>query len=269
MDFREIIENLRIDQLFKVLVLVVVGLWVLKWITAFLDRIAERFSNWRMASKRFSVITQFTVYLVLFVAVTSNLVSTQNKETLYAVLGALGLAVGFAFKDLLASIVAGIVLLVDEPFRVGDQVEFEDHFGEITKIGLRSVRLVKLDSSEVTIPNAKFLTEAVRSTTHGNLHAMLVIPFYIAPSDDFITAQRIVTEAAWTSRFAYTKNPIVTLLNEKIVESQMVTVIRVKAWVYDHRVDGRFITDVTERVKLAFAEAGIRGPRDLYLAPAD
>ena len=73
-------------------------------------------------------------------------------------------AVGFATRDLLASLVAGILIIFDRPFQIGDRVKFGGEYGDILKIGLRSVKLRTLDDSTVTIPNNLFLSEVVSSS---------------------------------------------------------------------------------------------------------
>jgi len=147
---------------------------------------------------------------------------------------------------------------------VGDRVAFGGYYGEITDIGLRSVRLSTLDDNAVTIPNNKFLTEAVASANAGALDAMVVIPFYVAAAEDFQLARRIVAEATATSRYAYLKKPLVTLVSDQFMGERFVTVITVKAYVFDVRYEKAFVTDVTERVKLAFRAKGLRGPDQAY-----
>ena len=186
------------------------------------------------------------------------------RQVLFALAGTLGLAVGFAFKDLLTSLVAGVLLLVDQPFQVGDRIRFGEWYGEVTEIGLRSVRLVTLDDNLVTIPNSVFITGSVASANAGNLDCMVVIDFYIAPAEDFVTARRIAAEATATSRYVYLEKPVVTLLSDEFMGERFVSVIRVKAYVFDARYEKAFASDVTERVKAAFAAHGIRSPDRAY-----
>ena len=90
-----------------------------------------------------------------------------HPEVALAIGGTAAVSLGFALKDLLSSIVAGLIILVDRPFQVGDRVTFDGWYGEITHIGLRSVRLLTLDDTQVTIPNNKFLTDLVASGNAG------------------------------------------------------------------------------------------------------
>jgi MscS family membrane protein len=69
--------------------------------------------------------------------------------------GIVGIAVGFAAKDTLANLFSGIFIMADAPYKIGDFVVLEGgERGEITKIGIRSTRLLTRDDVEVTVPNA-------------------------------------------------------------------------------------------------------------------
>ena len=69
--------------------------------------------------------------------------------------GIVGIAVGFAAKDTLANLFSGVFILADAPYKIGDFVVLDGgERGEITKIGLRSTRLLTRDDIEVTVPNS-------------------------------------------------------------------------------------------------------------------
>ena len=66
--------------------------------------------------------------------------------------GTLAVSIGFALKDLAASFIAGLTVMIDSPFQVGDRVTFEGNYGDIITIGLRSVRMRTLTDDIITIP---------------------------------------------------------------------------------------------------------------------
>ena len=68
--------------------------------------------------------------------------------------GVIGVAIGFAAKDSLANLLAGVSILADAPFSVGDYIRFDDGLrGKITHIGIRSTRILTEDAIEIVIPN--------------------------------------------------------------------------------------------------------------------
>lgn len=247
---------------FAIVVLIVtfVGQQVLRRV---LNDMGERFTDRRLLLKKISAIARLVLWVGgISIALASTL--DLRSQALFALLGTIGLAIGFAVKDLLASLMAGVILLIDEPFQVGDRVSFKEFYGEVTEIGFRSVRLVTLDDNLVTIPNSAFLTDAVASANAGALDCMVVVPFYIASAEDFRLARRVITEAAATSRYVYLEKPVVTVMKDVFMGERFVTVIDVKAYVFDARYEKAFMTDVTERVKLALRKHGVVTPDQAY-----
>jgi len=228
-----------------------------------LDDLGERFTDRRLLLKKVAAIARLVLIVGgVLVALASTL--DLRSEALFAIAGTVGLAVGFAIKDLLASLMAGVILLVDEPFQVGDRISFKSYYGEVTEIGFRSVRLVTLDDNLVTIPNSAFLTDEVASANAGALDCMVVVPIYLAAAEDFQKARRLVTEAGATSRYVYLQKPLTTVIRDTFMGERFVTVIDLKAYVFDARYEKAFVSDVTERVKLAFRREGIRTPDLAY-----
>jgi hypothetical protein len=78
-------------------------------------------------------------------------------------------------------------------------------------------------------------------------------------------AKRIVLEAIQTSRFVFLEKPAVVLVNDLIHDNYLATRLRAKAYVVDVHHEKAFETDVTERVKAAFARASVRPPVMLHL----
>ena len=175
------------------------------------------------------------------------------------------------FTLLVTTVAAGIMILFDQPFQVGDRVKFGETYGEVKEIGLRAVRIVTLDDNEVSIPNNKFLTEAVASANGGALDMMVVIRFYIAVTEDFELAKRIVHEACLTSKYVFLKKRVIMAVREEGRDGMFFTTILTKGYVIDARYEEAFMTDVTERVKRAFRRHNILPPyaREMGLEEID
>ena len=224
-----------------------------------LDALGERINTRRLLFKQVSAITRFLVLIVATVLVASSLFSFSS-EALLAVGGSAAVAIGFAFKDLLASLMAGIILLFDRPFQVGDRISFDDTYGEVVEIGLRAVRVQTLDDNLVSIPNHRFLHGSVSSANAGELHQMCAFPFWMGCNEDIESAKRIVYEATASSRYVFIDLPITVSVREGPVPhgaERFAVELKVKAYVFDGRYETAFGTDITERVKAAFKAAGI------------
>jgi small-conductance mechanosensitive channel len=255
----KIIEFFRVGGIPMALLFIGIAIALLRVIHTLTRKLGERFTERRLLAQQIDTMLTFVIYIFAAILVVRSLFKLE-KETMLALTGTIAVSVGFALKDLAASLLAGVTILFDRPFQVGDRVTFDKHYGEISAIGLRSVRLVTLDDSMVTIPNNKFLTEVVVSGNAGALDMQIVMDFYIAHDADLERAKRIVTEAVRTSRFVYLEKPVVVLVNEMIHQDYIVTRLRAKAYVLDVRYEKAFETDVTERVKKGFSAAKIQPP---------
>ncbi len=236
-----------------------------------LDGLGNRFPDKRLLISQTGSFLRFGVYLLGFLGMAVSVLKLR-QEVLIALGGTLAVAVGFALKDIAASIVAGLIILIDRPFQVGDRVTFESYYGEIRHIGLRSVKLVTLDDTLVTIPNGKFLTDVVASGNAGEVEMMLQVDFHIGVDQDVALAKTIVREALTASRFVHLKKPWAVLVNQVIVENYLAVRLRAKGYVLDVRFEKAFETDLTERVLEGFHEAGIRPAAVLHrhdAAPRD
>ena len=114
---------------------------------------------------------------------------------LIAGLGIAGIALGFAAQDTIQNLIAGVTILLDRPFRVGDNIQLLDTFGTVEEITLRTTRVRTLDNQMVIIPNSKAITERV--TNHSMVGSLrILIPFGIAYKESPQEARRVVVALA-------------------------------------------------------------------------
>lgn len=255
--WQDLLRFLDPGRLPAAVVVVLVGWFLARLSTRLLDQLAERTTERRFTYKRAAVLLRF---LLQFLALAAAIFLVVDERAIVPLSALLVLALGFALKEVLASITGGLFLVIDAPFRVGDRIAYAGYYGEVKKIGLRAIQLVTLDDNLVTIPNGKLLTEPVASANAGAPDCMVVVPFYLAPDEDFDKARRLIAEAAFTSHYVYLEKPVKTLVSEEFLGERFVTVIRVKAYVFDVRYEKDFASDVTERVKRAFRRANIAAP---------
>jgi len=248
---------------------IVVAIVLLRIVNSSLDALAERLTERRLLIKQANVLTRTLIFLITVLLVASAIFEFSGQEV-YGALGLLGLAVGYATRDVLSSVTAGFILMFDRPFQVGDRISFGGHYGEVIEIGLRTVRLVDLEDNLVSIPNSQFLASPVSCANAGALDQMCVFSFYIGCNEDFEAAKRIVYEAAASSRYVFLAKPITIVVREGPVPGgaeRFAITIKVKAYVFDGRYETAFGTDVTERVKRHFRDENIRTAGEIEWGP--
>jgi small-conductance mechanosensitive channel len=249
--------------------LVLTVAWVVgRVLSGTLERLGNRFTEWRLSLHQAKAVFRLLIYLgAIFLAV--SLVFKLSEQALLALGGTIVVAVGIALKDLTASVIAGITILIDKPFQVGDRVTFGGTYGEVKEIGLRTVRLVTLDDSQVTIPNSKFLTDLVSSGNAGELDMLVQMDFFVGVDQDIARAKRIVGDALVSGRYAYLEKPWTIVVSQVPMGEALAVRLRAKVYVLDVRYEKALETDVTERVMAAFQAAGVRAPAILHRPVAE
>lgn len=116
-----------------------------------------------------------------------------NVLPLLGGLGVVGVAFGFAAQDLLGSLVSGMALLLDRPFRIGDWIRVNDHEGQVTGLSMRTTRIRTRDNSTVNVPNREIAGGTVLNLTqNGPLRLSVLIS--IAYSADVEQARQVLLE---------------------------------------------------------------------------
>lgn len=129
--------------------------------------IQKAFSKRRRASLALvfaRLIAAVTILLGLLVAI-SIVAPSFHASDLIKILGIGGVAIGFAFQNILQNFLAGLLLLWSEPFRVGDEIKVDAFEGEVLEIQTRATIIKTYDEREVVIPNADLFTKSVTVNT--------------------------------------------------------------------------------------------------------
>ena len=101
---------------------------------------------------------------IVLVGLLLSMVIVMPSVTPGKLIGALGIggvAIGFAFKDILQNFLAGILILIREPFKLGDEIIYQDFKGRVTRIETRSTYIKTYDGRQVIIPNGQIYTSPV------------------------------------------------------------------------------------------------------------
>ncbi|PMJ92105.1 mechanosensitive ion channel domain-containing protein [Vibrio sp. 10N.261.55.A7] len=251
---------IRWSGVFFSLVIIAATWLLLKFINSMVVSIGGQFVQYRMLLQKLQSFLQFFIYMSAGILV--FMISFRiNDQILTLIGGTLAVSVGFALKDLAASFIAGMTVMVDRPFQVGDRVTFEGNYGDIITIGLRSVRMRTLNDDIITIPNNKFLNEVTVSGNYGALDMQVVIPFYIGMDEDITLARNLIQEAASSSRYIHLPKPVVVLVKQTITENYLAIQLTCKAYVVDTGYEKLFETDITLRVMKEFKKNGINAPK--------
>lgn len=211
---------------------------------------------------------EMTAKVVLFgAALYFLLVSWEIDPTGWAAsAGIIGIAVGFAARDTLANLFAGISILADAPYKVGDFIVLDDQRGQVTKIGLRSTRILTQDDIEITIPNSIIANSKIINETGGpSVRHRLRIPVGVAYSSDVDLVPQVLTQVAEENQLVC-KDPEPRVRFRGFGDSSLN--FELLCWIEDSAQKGLVQHLLNTAIFKALARAGIEIPfpkRDLYI----
>lgn len=258
-----VLDAIRVSGILTGVVILIATWFLVRFISAALTRIGNRIPDRRLTLNQISTLTSFALSIAGIVFAVSAAV-TLSREVVLAITGTAAVTLGFALKDLAASILAGLVVILDRPFQVGDRISFNGLYGEVSAIGLRSVRIVTLDDMLVTIPNNKFLTDVVLAGSWGKLDMLIEMDFFVGMDQPVAEAKRLVEEALVSSRYVCNRRPWLVLVSQLMHEEHFVVRLRAQGYVLDIKYEKVFRSDVHERVLEAFAKHGVVPPAHLH-----
>lgn len=178
--------------------------------------------------------------------------------SLVAGLGIAGIAVGFAAQSTLANFIAGITILLEQSFQVGDWVNINDNEGRVVVIALRTTHILTRDNITVIIPNSNVASSVVTNLTSKNF-IRFDIRMRIAFEDDVDKAREVILQVLSDSEVVL-KRPETSATVDEIGEYGVFFVIRF--WVKPAAVARmpKIKEALTENIKRAFDEANISTP---------
>ena len=149
-----------------------------------ITHLAERASGrWRLTILQFRPIARLLIAVGVVLLIIPILVQ-PTFQNVVALIAALSLALAFALKDYGSSLVAGLVTVLEGTYQPGDWIQVDDTYGEVRSIGMRAVRIVTPDDTEVVIPHTKIWNSSVFNATSGSHRLLCVADFYLNPHHD-------------------------------------------------------------------------------------
>lgn len=141
-------------------------IFLIFWLAAKIEKIiASRITNKLKNKEKIEVTVLIDrlirVGVLVLGGIVALIVAGVNLTALFTSLGLVGFALGFALRDLIKNFLAGIIILIQRPFVIGDQIEIDQHEGVVSAIEARFTVLKTFDGEQVLIPNADIISKAV------------------------------------------------------------------------------------------------------------
>ena len=186
-----------------------------------------------------------------------------NIAPLLAGAGVMGLALSLAAKDTLSNLIAGVLLIMDRPFKVGDRIELwsapneTGTWGDVIEIGLRATKIRNPDNLVIVVPNSQIMVRDIINYTMSGQDIRLRIPFSVAYESDIDRAKVLLIAAAKkVEGVKLSPEPIVIVRGFGPSDVQ----IQLRVWILEARNRRRIADEITGKAVAAFADAGVEIP---------
>ncbi|MGA7155544.1 MAG: mechanosensitive ion channel domain-containing protein [Acidobacteriaceae bacterium] len=233
-----------------------------------IDRLLGRLNL--AAGLKFAV-GRFATYLIflggLFIGVQSLGV---NLDSLVVFGGALGVGVGLGLQNVVSNFVAGLILLVEQPIRIGDRVETSGILGDVVKIAARSTWIRTNDNVVIIVPNNQFIDNSVTNWTANDPNVRISLDVGVGYASDPELVRRLLLQAA-NEHAQVLKEPAPDVIFTEYGDSSINFKLRI--WTSEHaHTPAMLKSDLYFALFKSFADNGIELPfpqRDLHLRSSD
>ena len=233
--------------------ILLIGNWLAKKLAAFFVKVMDRHDVDITLTKFLRNIVYYALLTAVVIAAAGQL--GINTTSFLTVVGAAGLAIGLALKDSLANFSAGVMLIFFRPFKVGDVVTVAGETGAVEEITIFNTVMNTADNQRKIIPNSIVYSGTITNITANSTRRIDMV-FGIGYDDTIKGAEQILLELVQKEPKVLS-DPPVTVAVAELADSSVNFVVR--PWVNTEDYwDVKF--SLTEKIKLAFDEAGISIP---------
>lgn len=247
-----------LPNIFLAIIVFILFFFAARWLKKLVKRLTRRHRQARNLGMVLGRLAQGVVILIgLFVAL-SIIIPTFRVGDLVQLLGISGVAIGFAFRDILQNFLAGILILLTEPFQIDDQIVFNDFEGTVENIETRATTIRTYDGRRIVIPNSELFTNSVTVNTAFDSRRM-EYDIGVGYGDDLKRAKQLILEAIYNVD-EVSREPAPDVLVVDLEESSVN--IRARWWIKPpRRIDDLISRDkVLTAIKNKLAANGIDLP---------
>jgi small-conductance mechanosensitive channel len=245
------LQDISYLQIILIILISMIAVWLARRIIPFVaDRVPSRL---RLYILRAVPIIRLVIIVTAALSIIP-LIFNITLQNFLVIAGAASVAIGFAFKDYVSSLIAGIVAIFERPYGPGDWVEIDGDYGEVISLGMRAIRLRTASDDIVTVPHDMIWTHNISNANLGAQTLMCVADIFLDPDHQAASVRRVLTDVALTSAYLDYRRPVLVVLKE----TEFATQYSIKAYPFDMRDQFKFISDLTERGKQAVQKVGAK-----------
>jgi MscS family membrane protein len=180
-----------------------------------------------------------------------------NVSAMITALGVGGLAISLAARETLSNMISGIMILMDQPFRIGDRVEIQglNTWGDVMDVGLRSTRIQTRDNRMVIVPNANISNNQVINYTYPDPKYRMQIDVGVGYGTDLTLVRKVIAQAVQGIEGVLVDKPVDVILTD-FTDTKLT--FRVRWWIESYTETRRILDRVNEVIYQSLKNVNIQ-----------
>jgi len=227
---------------------------------------AHLFSRMRIDEGMQYTLTRIIHYLVMIIgAVVAFQFIGIDLTGLAVIVGFLSVGIGFGLQNITSNFVAGVILLLERPIRVGDRIMVGNQEGDVVEINMRSTTIRTLNNVAVIVPNSEFVSSKLENWSYGDETVRVDVNVGVSYESDLETVIRSLREVA-AEHPEVLKNPAPDVLHTGFGDSAWN--MRLRIWLEDSQRHLEVHSEINCAIVRKFQQNGIEIPfpqRDLHV----
>ena len=247
------------------LLTIIIGIWIAKLLAKTLGKVLKK-KNVDETLTRF-LISLVRIGLIAFILISAASQIGIETASFVAVIGAAGLAIGFALQGSLSNLAAGVMLIIFKPIKVGDFIEGGGGSGSVESVGIFVTTLLTPDNKVIYIPNSTLTGGNITNYSAKDTRRVDMV-FGIGYEDDIDKAKNVI-KSVLENDSRILKDPASQIVLSELGDSSVN--FNVRPWVNKADYWGVYF-DVHEKIKKKFDEEKISIPfpqRDVHIYKED
>ncbi|MEM6829340.1 MAG: mechanosensitive ion channel domain-containing protein [Bacteroidota bacterium] len=189
-----------------------------------------------------------------------------DLSSLSLLAGALGVGIGFGLQNITDNFISGIIILFEEPIKVGDRIVVGDTEGDVTSISVRATTILTNDNISIIVPNSEFISSRVINWSHNDRNIRINIPVGVSYNEDPQEVKKILLQIA-DENVHVLKAPQPMVLFDEYADSSLNFTLAI--WTSSHTDKPRILkSELYFSLFEKFKESGIEIPfpqRDIHI----
>jgi small-conductance mechanosensitive channel len=227
---------------------------------------AHLFSRMRIDQGMQYTLTRIIHYLVMIIgAVVAFQFIGIDLTGLAVIVGFLSVGIGFGLQNITSNFVAGVILLLERPIKVGDRIMVGNQEGDVVEINMRSTTIRTLNNVAVIVPNSEFVSSKLENWSYGDETVRVDVNVGVSYESDLETVIRSLREVA-AEHPEVLKNPAPDVLHTGFGDSAWN--MRLRIWLEDSQRHLEVHSEINCAIVRKFQQNGIEIPfpqRDLHV----